>query len=485
MSISASLANALTGLTTASRAAELVSSNVANAMTEGYARRELDLSSKFTGGIGSGVQVDGVRRIVDEVAIRERRLAAADVGYSGASVDFLRDLMTLVGEPGDAGSLADLQARFEASLLEAASRPDSDIRLANVLSDAAAFADKLNSIGDGIQTLREDADRDISQEVGRLNDTLKQVADLNDQILRSRTSASSYPELLDQRQRLVDSISELVPIRQLPRENGTIALYSMTGALLVDARPAEFGFAPTAPITADMTQASGALSGLTLNGSPIDTAGTNSPISGGRLAGLFDVRDRAAVSSQANLDELARDLVTRFESPGPDPTILPGAPGLFTDGGNALDITDLEGLASRVSINPLVDPAAGGALWRLRDGIGAAAPGPIGNGTILAAYSTTLADARAPSGGAFGTAAKTSAGFVSALTSEVARGINAESNQLSFANARFDTLRNTELALGVDTDQEMQKLLLIEQAYAANARVVQTIDDLIQTLIGL
>jgi flagellar hook-associated protein 1 FlgK len=38
---------------------------------------------------------------------------------------------------------------------------------------------------------------------------------------------------------------------------------------------------------------------------------------------------------------------------------------------------------------------------------------------------------------------------------------------------------------GVDTDAELQILLQVEQAFSANARVVQTIDDLIQQLIGL
>jgi flagellar hook-associated protein 1 len=41
------------------------------------------------------------------------------------------------------------------------------------------------------------------------------------------------------------------------------------------------------------------------------------------------------------------------------------------------------------------------------------------------------------------------------------------------------------MANGVDTDQEMQKLLIIEQAYSANAKVVQTMDELIQILMGL
>ena len=42
-----------------------------------------------------------------------------------------------------------------------------------------------------------------------------------------------------------------------------------------------------------------------------------------------------------------------------------------------------------------------------------------------------------------------------------------------------------QLAQGVDTDAEMQTLLMVEQAYSANARVIKTIDELIQQLIGL
>ena len=45
MTLSGSLSNALSGLTAAARAAEIVSANVANAMTPGYQKRELSLSS--------------------------------------------------------------------------------------------------------------------------------------------------------------------------------------------------------------------------------------------------------------------------------------------------------------------------------------------------------------------------------------------------------------------------------------------------------
>ena len=46
-------------------------------------------------------------------------------------------------------------------------------------------------------------------------------------------------------------------------------------------------------------------------------------------------------------------------------------------------------------------------------------------------------------------------------------------------------LHNAELRGGVDTDQEMQNLLMIEQAYSANAKVIQNVDDMIKTLLSI
>ena len=58
MSISAAIANAVSGLTAASRGTEIVSTNIANSQTEGYARRELELSSRLYER-GGGVVING------------------------------------------------------------------------------------------------------------------------------------------------------------------------------------------------------------------------------------------------------------------------------------------------------------------------------------------------------------------------------------------------------------------------------------------
>ena len=55
----------------------------------------------------------------------------------------------------------------------------------------------------------------------------------------------------------------------------------------------------------------------------------------------------------------------------------------------------------------------------------------------------------------------------------------------SFETARLDAFRQREANGAVDTDDEMQKLLTIEQAYGANARVIRTIDALMDQLLRI
>ena len=80
MSVTSALAGALSGLSATSRQAEILSSNVANATTPGYARRQVSLGSAVLAGHGQGVQVLGVTRDVDKQLLGERRLAQASGG---------------------------------------------------------------------------------------------------------------------------------------------------------------------------------------------------------------------------------------------------------------------------------------------------------------------------------------------------------------------------------------------------------------------
>ncbi|MFV2002411.1 MAG: flagellar basal body rod C-terminal domain-containing protein, partial [Paracoccaceae bacterium] len=180
-----------------------------------------------------------------------------------------------------------------------------------------------------------------------------------------------------------------------------------------------------------------------------------------------------------------RDLVERFADPAVDATLGATDPGLFTDDGAAFSSVDEVGLSARLKINALVDPDAGGGLWRLRDGLGAAVPGSVGDATLLLSLADALSVARVPASGGFIGAARSAIGLASDLVSLVNADLNSFEADQSFALAQVDTLTAIELRSGVDTDYEMQQLLLIEQAFAANARVITTVDEMIKTLLGL
>lgn len=485
MSIAGALSNALSGLNANARAAELVSSNVANAMTDGYGMRSLELSARSLDGSGSGVRVEGVVRHVDEALISDRRLADASLGFGASQKDFLSGFVSALGVPDDPGSLSGRVASFQAALVEAAARPDSEARLSAVLASAQNVAKHLNSTADFLQYSRLEADQEIAHQVNQLNAGLSDVQELNTKIQEALMRGVDPSGMMDLRQQKIDEIASIVPLKQIPRDHGQVALITTNGALLLDGKAAELAFSPVNTIVAEMTVEGSALSGLTINGRAVDTLADRSPIAGGSLAGNFQVRDVLATDAQVQLDAFTRDFLERFQDASLDPTITPGGAGFFTDGGIAFDPTNEAAISSRIEVNASVVPAEAGALWRIRDGVAAVSPGEAGNSGLLNRMISAIDDARVPVSGSLFGAARSASGLAADLLSNVGAKVEQAETRFAFALAQHQTLRQTELSKGVDTDAEMQKLMLIEQAYAANARVISTTDEMIQIILGL
>lgn len=485
MSLSISLSNALSGLNASSRGIEVVSNNVSNANTDGYGRRELELGSGVLGGTGSGVQVLGTNRIIDKSIQRDLRLADAGTAGDQTRLEFYSSLDALIGATDGTNPLSDSIAQLEAALSEAASSPSSTARLTAVVDAGNTVANQLNDASDTIQQQRLDADHEIADVVDRLNQDLQSVAKLNVEINRLQLNGRDAASLIDQRQTVIDRIAEVIPLREIERDHGTVALYSTGGAALVDGKAAEFSFTKTNTIVPEMTIQSGALSKLSMNGKEVDTSGDSGLIGGGTLGALFQIRDELAVEAQASLNSVARDLVERFADPSVDATIGATDPGLFTDWGTAFDPLTEVGLSSRIRLNAAVDPDRGGSLTQLRSGLYATTAAEAGDGSLLLAMADALGSARAPVSGPFAGVARTAGGLVDELAANwTAKQISVE-RSLTFNTARGDELRNQFLLDGVDTDQEMSRLLVLEQSYAANARVISTVDDLLKLLMDI
>ena len=485
MSIANALNNAISGLTAAARGTEVVSSNLANALTPGYGRRELDLSPRILAGNGGGVHIDGINRVVSDAVLGDFRIASSGLARSSVSHGFYKSLETAIGLPQDSGSLSALMTGLETAFVSAASRPDSDVRLRGVFEAADQLTSKIRSISDSIQDSRTNADRQIGLQVNALNNDLSEVARLIRQIIVEGANGRDTSSLVDARQAVVDRISAIVPVREMPRENGRIALFTTGGAVLLDGKtPTSFGFQPTGRLTPEIDGSSALLGRLTIDGEPA-SASQMALLSGGSLSELHKVRDEYGIAAQASLDAVARELHDRFADPAIDPTISAGSSGLFTDGPGSFDPANERGLSARLRLNGAVDPAQGGELWRIRDGIYASAKGDVGNSSMI--------DGLVKAMGAIeqyaSVNATNTAGSLGTLVAGVLSGVSASRLSTESQKAHDVTLQSSlQSALfadAVDSDREMEMLLQLEKAYAANAKVIQAVDEMLDNILRI
>ena len=472
MSLSSSISNALSGLAVSSRAAQLVSSNLANAMNENYSRQEIELASAREG----GAVISGIGRIVDTALLADSRNARAGFNLSSERADSARALERIVGSPDDPSSLPAHVNSFDAALRFLESDPSSDIRLREVVSTASALSERLVQAEVSIQSERLSAERQISQELSLLNANLQQIVELNDQIVAANVNRRDSNALLDQRQMLIDQVSALVAVREMQRSHGAVSLVSGNGMMLIDVSAVSFDFTRANQILPHMSFENGQLSGVSIDGDTLNMS-SSGPLAGGRLQAFFEVRDQTAPQAQEQIDAFALDLAARFHDLPNDLTMLPGQPGLFTDNGARADVANQSGLAGRLSLNGSVDPFQGGELWRLRGGLNALTEGASGNAALITDMISALSLQSPAKGSIFDHAAS--------LTSNASQLTASFEQKESFANAQFQQLTNMHLQNGVDTDSELQKLLTIETHYAANAKVIQTIDEMLSTILRI
>ncbi|WP_265500084.1 flagellar hook-associated protein FlgK [Paracoccus beibuensis] len=479
MSIANAISNAMSGLVATARGTETVAANLANVMTPGYARRELAIGPQLAGG---GVHINGITRIVNASLLSESRLATSAVGDISNRAAFFRRMEGVVGLPGEDGALSTALTNFRNALGSAATRPDDEIRLTEVVNAASALTSRLNSASDAVQAARGTAQQAIASDVAILNASLERVAHLNARISILDADGKDASPLLDERQQVIDRIAEIVPVQEVARDRNKVALFTSEGAVLLDGSvPAKIGFQGAQQVTVDQTVGA-PLNLLTLNGTAL-TSGQMRLVGGGSLAANFAIRDELAPQLQQELDALAFDLHQRLATA--DPTLGAADAGLFTDNGARATPADVAGLAGRLALNASADPAQGGAAWRVRAGLQAASGDPVGQTAVLNSLAGSL-DAVAPVPA--GTGAEGEGTLMSRFSTVESRVVTLRvgaEGDLAIRSSRLSTISSSLMGEGVDSDAEMQRLLQYEQSYAANARVLRAVDEMINQILGM
>ncbi len=485
MSLSIALSNALSGLGAVSRGTEVVSSNLANALTPSYGARELQLSSRTLGGNGGGVRVEGIARLVPAAILADHRIAESSLGSSATLNSFQVTMETAVGSMNQDDSLTTILANFQSALTSATASPDSDAKLRNVSESALGLSNKINYIAIELQKARTMADKSIENDVGRLNSALSEVARLNRLVTIAQAKGQDASALIDARQATIDGIADIVPIKEVQRDNGMVSLFTKGGATLIDGlKPAKIEFSAAGTVTPQMSATNGQLSTLVVDGIALSQAQMNM-FKGGSIAASFNIRDNLAPAYQDQLDTFAKDLYDRLSDPTVDSSLGPNEAGFFTDRQGSFDPSSTLGFANRIAVNNAILPENGGELWRIRDGINASVPGPPGDSSTLISIADALSlqktSTATGTSGALKSIFTTGSDFQSLIASNRVKSDVSVAHDTSYASA----MKSSLLAHGVDSDKEMEMLLQLERAYAANAKIIQAVNEMLDNILRI
>ena len=427
-------------------ALQVVGDNIANAQTPGYARRNARIAEPPTGGdifpyralvAAPGVTVTGIGRATDGWLVEDARTAGADSARTSTRLNWLEGVERVLDDGGN-GVGKSLTAFYNRAD-ELAADPSSGPRRTAFLQSADDVASAFRRTATGLSSLADATAQAGAAGVTALNNDLTALERVNDGLRRAREGSASQASLLDERDRLLDSIAATLPVDVTYEAKGSAVLTLAGGQTLLSG--ADRGVVSVAAAT------DGRLS-FTL----ASAAGTASFVpSGGALGGFADAANHIADQRQS-LDTLADSVAAQLNAQHMAGRDASGNAGLalFTTGAGAAGMV-----------------AAG-----LTSGQVAAADGSSANGNALA-----FGNLRGPGSG------EASWATLVAQQSQVVASTRAQD---SAATTRRDGAASARDAVsGVDLDREAGELIRLQQAYEASARILQVARETMQSIFNV
>ena len=452
-SLNASLATALSGLSADQGALQTTTNNVANVNTPGYSREVPVLVSSdpivvdpLT--LGTGVTLQTIESVRDPILESRIQQETQTQGQLSALVSALSQTqVTFTSGTGDIGTAI---SNFFDSINQLATSP-ADLSLRQgVLTAADNLASSFNGAANNLSAQRTSLDGDVTQSVGQVNQLTQQIALLNGQISNLQDSGQSPGAFLDQRTQLIDQLSSLIDVSVIPTDN-TITLTTANGTALVAGQQS---------FQLSTAQVSG-VQHIFSQGSDI-----TSTLVAGQLGGLLQARDQQLPAIQTQLDTLAAGLanaVNTVQTAGYDLN------GNRTTGVDLFNPPPTSGVGAAASLTvAITDPTL----------IAASSDGTAGsNGNAEAMYALSN---QAIIGG------QNPTDYYSGLVFNVGNdsaNANAEQSASSLVLQQLNDQRSS--VSGVSLDEEAANMVRYQQAYAASAQIVSTINSMMQTVIAM
>lgn len=204
-----------------------VSNNIANVSTDGYTRQSVELNSGTprrigTAYIGSGVMFDRVKRQFDGFAEANLRSSSSELASQEPMVSYTNRVIDLMGSTS--AGLTTALDQFFGSARALTTDPASTVLRGQFLRDADGLSARFGQIAAQLDTVDTETREDVAASLGEVNTLSSQLAAINAQMAKIASVSRQPPELVDQRDRLLRELSEIVRIRTSFGANGAVTV---------------------------------------------------------------------------------------------------------------------------------------------------------------------------------------------------------------------------------------------------------------------
>lgn len=313
-----SLNSALSGLRVAQQELNVISNNISNATTPGYTRKTLPRTSQIIGNTGAGVSAGAISRNVNTSLQNDVFLQKTIVSNLDVKISYFDRVQQYLGRPDEQTSISSELSELRDLFVTLADSPEDTAVQNNLILQSETFAQEVRGFASLINELRNDTQEEIAVTVNRVNTLLEQVANLNRQVRTNTAAGKSTASLLDQRDTVVEELSQIFEVNSFTRGDGVLVIQTPNGTQLADERvePIVFNITQVGPSD---TYTNGGINGIFVGGTSAADPGavdiTNDGLNG-KLGALIELRDELLVEQQAILDELAHKIALRFEAQG-------------------------------------------------------------------------------------------------------------------------------------------------------------------------
>ena len=434
--------------------------NIANVNTPGYSRQRVNLAanqavSGAPGQIGTGVTAMEIQRIYDQLVEAQIYSEQQTLGRWEAR-EYALERVEMNFDEASGEGLQQAMNEFWNSWQYLTDNPEGYPERAALLSNSEFLATSFNRTAAGLVKQQVELDFSIAGAVEEINQIANQIANLNRKIGEIEISGQNANDLHDQQTLLLNDLATLIDFQTFEDDLGRVSV------LVGEGRPLVQGYNASQLTT--QTNAQGHLDVFWIDGggNAFDiTPQTN----GGRLGGWLEVRDVEIVDYLNRLDTMAQTLLNEVNALHTAGFDLQGNPGeVFFTGGSAADIAVNTVIVSDPNRIAAATSAAG-------------APGDGGNALSIAGLQHTLI---------MGGGTATLDDFYRALVTDVGSAVQAASAYHSHQTAVTASLDNyRESISGVSLEEEMVNLIKFQHAFDAAAKLVTTVDEMIDTVMTM